>query len=190
MLPFARALAGEPRGPAVWLLRYRFRGWNAPTLDPVLDAEWALDHAQACYPDVPVVLVGHSMGGRAALRVAGHPSVIAVCALAPWLDDSDPVRQLAGRTVLIAHGDREHLTDPAESFAYAMRAAAVTDRVCRFDVHGDGHAMLRRARDWNTLVRRFVLGELGLRPEDPEISDALSRPVPSGLRVALTGAAR
>ncbi|WP_438949092.1 LLM class flavin-dependent oxidoreductase, partial [Streptomyces harbinensis] len=33
---------------------------------------------------VPVVLVGHSMGGRAALRAAGHPAVTGVVALAPW----------------------------------------------------------------------------------------------------------
>ncbi len=77
-------------------------------------------------PGTPVVLVGHSMGGRAALGAAGAPNVVAVCALAPWLDGSDPVDQLAGRTVLIAHGDRERYTDPGESYAYALRAKAVT----------------------------------------------------------------
>ena len=33
---------------------------------------------------VPIVLVGHSMGGRAALRAGGDPQVAAVCGLAPW----------------------------------------------------------------------------------------------------------
>jgi hypothetical protein len=128
------------------------------------------------------------MGGRAALHAAGHPAARAVCALAPWLDGTDPVAQLAGRTVLIAHGDRERMTDPDESYAFAVRAKRVTERVCRFDVLGDGHAMLRRAGDWHSLVRRFVLGEAGIEPSDPEITNALRQPAPAGLRAALAGA--
>jgi dienelactone hydrolase len=188
MLPFARELAGRERGLAVWLLRYRYRGWNAPAMDAKQDALWALDEAARRHPGVPVVLLGHSMGGRAALHAAGHPGVRAVCALAPWLDGTDPVEQLAGRGVLIAHGDRDRMTDPAESYAFAVRAKRVTDRVCRFDVLGDGHAMLRRAGDWNSLVRRFVLGELGIEPPDPEIANAMRQPAPAGLRTALSGA--
>jgi pimeloyl-ACP methyl ester carboxylesterase len=191
MLPFARMLAvAGARPPSVWMVRYRYRGWNAPAMDALRDTEWALERVRRRHPDVPVLLLGHSMGGRAGLWAAGHPSVVAVCALAPWLDGSDPVDQLAGRTVLIAHGNRERLTDPAESFAYAVRARRVTDRVCRFDVHGDGHAMLRRRRDWSSLVRRFVLAELGIEPEDPEITNALRQPVPAGLRAALSGVDR
>ena len=107
------------RGPAVYVLRYRVRGWNAPARDALLDARWATAALAERHPGVPVVLLGHSMGGRAALGAAGAPNVAAVCALAPWLDGSDPVAQLAGRTVLIAHGDRERYTDPAASYAYA-----------------------------------------------------------------------
>ncbi len=189
MLPFARTLAeaGGNRGLAVWMVRYRYRGWNGPRLDAKHDAAWAIGEAARRHPGAPVVLLGHSMGGRAALHAAGHPAVRAVCALAPWLDGSDPVEQLAGRSLLIAHGDRERMTDPAESYAYALRAKRVTDRVCRFDVLGDGHAMLRRARDWNSLVRRFVLGELGIEPVDPEIARAMERPAPAGLRTELSG---
>jgi len=187
MLPFARLLARKGRDArlGVFMLRYRYRGWNAPTMDAYLDARSALEEIARRYPGAPVVLVGHSMGGRAALRAADAPDVVAVCALAPWLDRSDPVSQLAGRTVLIAHGDRERWTDPDESYAYAVRARQVTDRVCRFDVHGDGHSMLRRYPDWHSLVRRFVLGVIGIEPEDPEIANALRQATPSGLRVAL-----
>lgn len=188
MIPFARRLADGPGPLAVSMLRYRYRGWNGPSMDAYVDARWALGELRRRHPSMPVVLLGHSMGGRAALRAAGEPNVVAVCALAPWLDGSDPVDQLAGRTVLIAHGDRERWTDPRESYAYAVRAKRVTDRVCRFDVHGDGHAMLRRARAWHGLVHRFVLGELGIEPEDPEITKALHRPVPDGLRATLSGA--
>ncbi|MCY7340951.1 MAG: alpha/beta hydrolase [Pseudonocardia sp.] len=186
MIPFAYDLAR--RGPAVFMLRYRYRGWNAPARDALHDAQWALRELAERHPGTPVVLVGHSMGGRAALGAAGARNVIAVCALAPWLDGSDPVAQLAGRTVLIAHGDHDRWTDSRASFDYALQATRVTPRICRFDVHDAGHFMVRRAGDWHALVRRFVLGVLEIEPEDPDIANAFRQPAPSGLRIPLTPA--
>jgi pimeloyl-ACP methyl ester carboxylesterase len=174
-------------GVAVYLLRYRFRGWNGAAMDAYRDAAWAVGEITRRHPGRPVALVGHSMGGRAVLRAAGEPGVVAVCALAPWIE-GDPVEQLAGRAVLIAHGDRERMTDPRASLDYAIRARQVTDRIARFDVVGDGHAMLRRAADWSSLVRRFVLGELGVEPLDRSITNAMQRPAPQGLSVPLTPA--
>lgn len=188
MVPFARTIAAA--GPAVYMVRYRYRGWNAPGKDALRDAQWAVDEVAQRHPGVPVVLVGHSMGGRAALGAAGGRGVVAVCALAPWLDASDPVLQLDGRTVLIAHGDRERYTDPGASLAYAVAAKERGVRICRFEVHGAGHFMVNRAGDWHSLVRRFVLGVTGIEPEDPEIANALQQPTPSGLRAALSGATR
>ena len=188
MLPFARDLAGA--GLPVFVLRYRFRGWNAPVRDALRDAQWALDELDRRYPGTPVVLVGHSMGGRAALAAAGAPNVSAVCALAPWLDGSDPVQQLAGRAVLIAHGDRERWTDPAASYAYAVRAKAVTSRVVRFTVPGAGHLMIARGRDWAALVRRFVLGVAGIEPLDPRFTNAFTQPSPEGLAIPLAATDR
>ncbi|MFR9805675.1 alpha/beta hydrolase [Pseudonocardia sp. RS010] len=184
MAPFARALA-RTDGLAVLMLRYRLRGWNGSARDAARDAEETLADLHRRRPDVPTALVGHSMGGRAVLHAAGAPGVRAVAALAPWLDGTDPVDQLAGRSLLIAHGDRDRTTDPRESLAYAVRAREVADRVARFEVLGDGHAMLRRAREWHALVTRFVLGELGLGPQDPTIADAAGRRGRGGLQVPL-----
>jgi pimeloyl-ACP methyl ester carboxylesterase len=187
MVPFARFLHHRDggHGMSVRILRYRFRGWDEPDWHPVQDARWALTQLRDQHPDAPVALLGHSMGGRAALWVADHPAVTAVCALAPWTTEGEPVQQLAGRSVLIAHGDRERTTDPRLSFSFAVRAKQVTARVCRFDVIGDGHAMLRRPHDWALLAARFVEGELGVQAPDPLIEDAMRRPVPDGLRVPL-----
>ncbi|MGD9989431.1 alpha/beta fold hydrolase [Pseudonocardia sp.] len=180
MLPFARAV--KTPQTAVYLLRYRFRGWNGGARDALRDAKWAVTELGRLHPGVPIALVGHSMGGRAALGAAGGAGVVAICALAPWVTADEPVAQLADRAVVIAHGDRERMTDPAGSYAYAVHAKQVTDRVARYDVLGDGHAMLRRAGDWSSLVRRFVLGELGIEPIDPDIADAMREPSPTGLR--------
>lgn len=187
MLPFGHDLrrAGGDAGLGVWVLRNRYRGWNAPDLDPVADARWALAEIRRAHPGAPVVVVGHSMGGRVALHVAGDPAVGAVCALAPWTPRGDVVDRLAGRTVLIAHGDRDKVTDPRLSYAYAVRAKEVTDAVCRFDVCEEGHAMLRRSREWRLLVRRFTLGVLGITHMDHVIASALAKPSPGGLSVPL-----
>jgi len=159
MIPFARVAArATPRGHgvAVWRLQYRLRGWNAPRLDPVRDAEWALAEVQRRHPGARVILVGHSMGGRVVLRCADDPSVIGVCALAPWVEPGEPVDQLAALSVVIAHGDRDRITDPRESAIFTERAAAA-GALIRFQVMpGDGHAMVRHAARWNTVVRDFV----------------------------------
>ena len=160
MRPFARSLhrAGQGVGLTVMLLRYRYRGWNGAEMSPVADAHWALDDVRARYGDVPVVLVGHSMGGRTALRVAGDDSVRGVAALAPWLPDGEPVEQLSGRAVLIAHGTLDRVTSPRASQRYAGRARTVSDRVDYIEVRGDAHAMLLRAPLWHRLATRFALG--------------------------------
>src|SRR5580704_5522667 len=68
MRPFAVGIhrAGRDAGLAVWLVRYRYRGWNGQQASPLADISWALDEARRRHGDVPVVLLGHSMGGRAA----------------------------------------------------------------------------------------------------------------------------
>lgn len=75
---------------------------SAVSLEEVLRA---LSELERLAGDVPVVLLGHATGGRAALRAAVHPHVRGVVALAPWLPVGEPVAQLAGRSVLLVQGD-------------------------------------------------------------------------------------
>jgi pimeloyl-ACP methyl ester carboxylesterase len=162
MTPFVRSLrrAGAERGLAVAQMRYLVRGWNGAAQSPVPDVRWALDRLAEQFPGVPVALVGHSMGGRAAVYAAGHDAVRAVVGLAPWIEPGDPVAQLAGRRLLIAHGDRDRMTSPPESAAFARRAAAVADSVSYVAVQGERHAMLRRAPVWHQLATGYVLSVL------------------------------
>jgi pimeloyl-ACP methyl ester carboxylesterase len=184
----ARQLAdrGEPDGLAVYLLRYRCRGWNGDRADTAVDTRWALEELTRAHGAVPVALVGNSLGGRAAFRVAGEPQIASVVGIAPWLPDGDPVEQLAGRKVLIMHGDRDRGTAGAEkSFAYASRARSVVPDAARFEVVGDNHYLIRRSADCWALTTNFVLGTIGTGRLDPAVCAAMASPAPGGLRMPL-----
>ena len=162
MRPFGSAMrsAGWPFGLAVAALRYAVRGWNGAAQSPVADVRWALDRLWARFPDTPVALVGHSMGGRAALHAAGHEAVRAVAGLAPWIEPADSVDQLAGRHLLVVHGDHDRVTSAPRSAAFARRAAQVARSVGYVTVHGERHAMLHRARLWHDLCTGWVLARM------------------------------
>ena len=162
MIPFARQLTrrGAGDGLAVARLRHVVAGWNGSTQSPVADARWALARLSERFPGVPIGLVGHSMGGRTAMYVADDPAVRAVVGLAPWVETEDRVEPLAGRQVLIVHGDHDRTTSPASSAAFAERARDAAAHVSFVSVRGDGHAMLRRAALWQDLAAGFITGVL------------------------------
>ena len=159
MRPFATSLraAGARHGLAVARLRYRVRGWNGSEQSPVADVRGALDQLAERFDGAPVALVGHSMGGRAAIYSAGHRSVRVVVGLAPWLEPGDPSAQLAGRHLLVAHGDGDRMTSAAESASFTRTAGRVAESAAYVSVHADKHAMLRRAPLWHQLATGFVL---------------------------------
>ena len=163
MIPLAAAIRHAVRGHQIAVRRPRFelRGWNDAQASPVPDLTRLLDHVRGRFGPVPVVLVGHSMGARAALRAAGHPSVTAAAGLAPWLPPGEPVGQLAGRAVLLAHGTADAVTSPADTWAYAERARALTS-VTEIEVRTGEHTMLWRAPLWHGLAVAFTCRSLGL----------------------------
>jgi dienelactone hydrolase len=178
MVPLAAAIRHAVRGHPVVVLRPRFavRGWNDTAASPVEDLTRHLDDVRGQFGPVPVVLVGHSMGARAAMRAAGHPSVSAAAGLAPWLPPGEPVDQLAGRRILLAHGTADTVTSPAETWAYAERAQALTS-VTEIEVRADEHSMLWRAPLWHALAAAFACLSLGLpAPSGPAASALATRP--------------
>lgn len=174
MRPFARAIARATDGHDVVLgqVRYRHRGWNGTRADAGQDALRALDELAFLTGPVPVVLVGHSMGGRAALHAAGHPLVEAVVGLAPWCPEGEPVEHLAGKRVVLVHGDRDRVTNPRDSWHLADRARAAGAESCALRMPGGDHAMLRGARTWHTLAARLVTGLLRLGPLPSTVADS------------------
>lgn len=159
MRPFVTGLqrTGSGAGLAVASLRYRMRGWNGTEASPVPDVRWALDELAQRFPDVDVALVGHSMGGRAAVYAADHPRVRTVVGLAPWIEPNDPYAPLSGRQLLVAHGDHDHMTSAANSAVFTREAGTVAKSASYVTVAGERHAMLRRASLWHELATGFVL---------------------------------
>jgi hypothetical protein len=191
MIPLARAIRQGLRGTGtvVWRPRLQVRGWNGAAASPVADLAGLLDQIPASFGPVPVVLIGHSMGGRAVLRAAGHPQVAAVAGLAPWLPPGEPTGQLAGRQVLLVHGDADHTTSPAESWAYAEQASAVT-ATATIEIRGGEHAMLRRVTLWHRIAADFARISLagpgsGQPAPGSEVSVAFERARAGLPRVAL-----
>ncbi len=167
------------RNCAVYYLRYAVRGWNGGgdgTVAPVKDASWALDQITAAHPNVPIALLGHSMGARVAFAVAGHPRVVGVCALAPWLPEAEPLpAPLSGGGFVLAHGTADRTTSPALSASYARRLRQAGAKVARYEQVDGGHALLDQPALWHRFAVRTTLGLAG---------DA---PLPDGVRRALAG---
>jgi alpha-beta hydrolase superfamily lysophospholipase len=163
MIPIARRIARAGRGRlAVLRLLNSARGWDAERT-PVTDVQWALGEVRRRFGDLPVSLVGHSLGGRAALLAGGEPSVRSVVALNPWVYATDSPR-LAGRRVLVVHGTEDRIADPARAEAVVHRMAS-SARVEHVEVAGGKHAMLRHGSDFERAAAEFVTETLlGTRP--------------------------
>ncbi|SES18408.1 alpha/beta hydrolase family protein [Streptomyces qinglanensis] len=98
---------------------------------------------------------------------------------------AEPVQQLRGRDVLIVHGTNDTRCDPELSFRLAERAKKVNTRVCRFEVHTDGHGLRGYAAEVAALTEDFALGTLCGRDLCRPLTDALAAPPPLGLRMPL-----
>lgn len=141
-------------GLAVWVCRFTERGWNGNGADRIADAREALTEAKDL--DVPVVLLGHSMGARTAVQVADEPHVTGVVALAPWFDARDSIEPLAGKRLVAAHGTHDRITSAKATQAYVRRASAVAD--ARYvDMGPLGHYMLRGRAAWSRTARESCL---------------------------------
>ncbi|TDO49256.1 putative esterase [Kribbella sp. VKM Ac-2527] len=163
MWPLALAARSAAPDAAIGLMRYRYRGWNAPSAHPAEDLRTVLDRLTTRFNRV--LLIGHSMGGRAIIAAGNHPLVSGVLALAPWLPDGEPLVALRGPVVL-AHGDLDRITDPRQTAQYAARLRIAGHPVGLLTVTGEKHAMLHRSPDWSELAHRFVDHALTATPCD------------------------
>ncbi len=172
MVPIARRTARRGRGDfAVLRLLNTHRGWDTHHT-PVADVEWALAEVAERYGDKPVGLIGHSLGGRAALLAGSAPAVRSVVALAPWVYPDDRA-DLTGR-VLIVHGDHDRIARARHSERVAANLGSGA-RVTYITVAGGKHAMLHRHRDFDGLAADFTSAALlGTSPDRGPVSRAFA----------------
>jgi pimeloyl-ACP methyl ester carboxylesterase len=161
MVPVARRLARAGRGRlAVVRLLNSYRGWDA-SHTPLEDAAWAIEEVRRRWPSRPVGLVGHSLGGRAALLAADHEAVTTVVALNPWVYPDDGV-PLPGRSVLVMHGDQDRVASLDRARRVADRLSRSADVELRV-VEGGKHAMLAHGGEFERAAADFVVEHLADR---------------------------
>jgi pimeloyl-ACP methyl ester carboxylesterase len=160
MIPIARRIARAAAGRlAVFRLLNARRGWDSGRT-PVHDAEWALGQiAERLGAPAATCLVGHSLGGRAALLAAGHPHVRSVVALAPWVYPQDVAPGLSEQRMLFVHGTHDRVASPDRSAALA-RALGERARVAYVSVTGGTHSMLRDHAVFDGLAADFATDTL------------------------------
>ncbi|WP_168582484.1 alpha/beta hydrolase [Gephyromycinifex aptenodytis] len=165
MWPFGAAIReASAERIAVIRVRHQHTGWNGGEETTLGEASLLLDEIAARAPWLPVGLLGHSLGGRTALRAAGHPAVRSVVALAPWVPEGESVEQLAGRAVLVVQGSRDLVCPVADTDAYVQRAREVGSDITYERLHGCGHLMIRRAEYWHSLAARHLCTTLLSNP--------------------------
>jgi alpha-beta hydrolase superfamily lysophospholipase len=158
MIPLAHRIARAGRARlAVHRLLNSHRGWDTTTT-PAMDARWAVEQVRDRHGDLPVALVGHSLGGRAALLAGDDPHVRCVVALNPWVLPTDRV-DLRGRKVLVVHGTDDRVAPPSRSADLVRRLRASTDVEYVLIPEGK-HAMLRHGRDFESWASEFVVSTL------------------------------
>lgn len=161
MIPIAKRIARAGRGElAVFRLLNSRRGWDTHHT-PVHDVEWALGQvAEQLGEAMPVVLAGHSLGGRAALLAAGRPQVRGAVALAPWVLPTDTPFGLEGQRLLIVHGSNDRIASPQRSAAMAERLRRRGVQVEYVTVEGGKHAMLRHHEKFGGPAADFTVATL------------------------------
>ncbi len=160
MIPIAHRVVRAGRGRlAVWRLLNSTRGWGG-THTPLDDVHWALERIRAQLPpSTPIGLIGHSLGGRAAILSSGEANVRNVVALAPWLHPRDGDVDASGCRVLFVHGSADRVASPHRALAAAERLSR-TARVGVIRVDHGGHAMVRRHRTFDGLAAGFTAATL------------------------------
>ncbi|TWP37974.1 alpha/beta hydrolase family protein [Leekyejoonella antrihumi] len=160
MLPIARDIERRSKGRVgAAVLRYAVRGWNDPHKSPVRDAVWALERLRGRFPGKPLGIVGHSMGGRVCLELAGRDDVAGVVALAPWRADSYGEDVFAETPLLVVHGRYDTVTDPRASADLVRRVRTAGGRATYLSLP-DKHAMMLRARTWHRTASLFLMDTL------------------------------
>ena len=151
MIPIARRVARAGKGElAVFRLLNSRRGWET-SHTPVRDATWALaEMRDRLGGDLPTCIIGHSLGGRAAILASGAPQVSCAVALAPYVYPGD-IPPIHGQRLMVIHGSSDRIASSKRALELARRLARRTPTSFVL-VRGGGHSMLRRHGEFSGLA--------------------------------------
>lgn len=157
MYPFTFSLRARfGRRVDVRQVRYRVYGWNGGQASPMPYARAALAAACRDHPDTPVVVIGHSMGGRIAAQLASDPRVVGVLALAPWWQFADWRFINDAARVVAIHGDADTVTFPRRTAKGIAELVARGVDATFVSVPGGKHPMLDHIGLWQRAALEFV----------------------------------
>ncbi|MFT4199894.1 serine aminopeptidase domain-containing protein [Gordonia sp. (in: high G+C Gram-positive bacteria)] len=160
MYPFTWSLRARfPGDVVVEQVRYRVYGWNGGQASPMWHARAALERMARKHPGIPIVVIGHSMGGRVAAQLGGDRRVLGVVGLAPWWQFADWRQIHGGARVLALHGTADTVTLARRT---AKGIAELRDRgvdATYVEIPGGKHPMLDHVGTWQRSAIDFV-GEL------------------------------
>ncbi|KAI0832225.1 alpha/beta-hydrolase [Hypoxylon sp. FL0890] len=171
-LSLAAKLAALGSGVPALRLDYRYPARNRYC---VADVRAAMGFLQDLYGLDCFVLVGWSFGGAPVFTIGGSDKRVVGCAtIASQTAETDGIRRLAPRPVLLLHGTGDSTLSPSCSERlYSTYGDKGSKRIELFD--GDNHALGRNARTAETMLLGFIAGCAGLRVDDSEKKGVVDR---------------
>lgn len=150
-------LASPSTGHGIPVLRldYRFPARNRYC---VADTVAAMGYLEQRFAISRFVLVGWSFGGAPVFSAAAkEPKRVIGCAtVASQTAETDGIRKLAPRPVLLLHGAADTTLSPSCSRSLFNAYGMVGDRVIKI-FEGDNHALTRHAAEAERLLCEFVV---------------------------------
>lgn len=135
-------------------------GWDIHGRRGPDDARHAFGLVRERFPGLPLCVVAHSSGGCVALRAGDDPDIVSIVALAPYVSPHERADHLAGRDLLVVHGDRDHVASfpLSEDLVARINESGGTARFVRMPAAG--HFMVRGAKLWHSLAADHVVRTL------------------------------
>ncbi|RYP15407.1 hypothetical protein DL765_005743 [Monosporascus sp. GIB2] len=160
-------LAALGTGIPVLRLDFRFPARNRYCVE---DVSAAMAYLSDMYGLDRFVLVGWSFGGAPVFTVGGRDERVVGCAtVASQTAETEGIRRLAPRPVLLLHGTGDRTLSPSCSERlYALYGSRGSRQLRLFD--GDNHALSRNAQTAEGVLLDFIAKCAGLRVNDAEKS--------------------